>query len=61
MGCSCGGKRAQFQVVTENGKVVFTGTKATADAVAKRYANSTVQEAGTPTAAKSVPEPSATP
>jgi hypothetical protein len=46
MGCSCGGKRAQFEVVAENGKMVFTGTKATADAVAKRYENSQVREKG---------------
>jgi hypothetical protein len=46
MGCSCGGKRQQFQVVAENGKVVFTGTKATAEAVAKRYANSSIREEG---------------
>lgn len=44
MGCSCGQKRAQFEVVAENGKVVFTGTKATAEAVSKRYDNSKVRE-----------------
>lgn len=47
MACSCGQKRQQFEVVAENGKVVFTGSKATAQAVAKRYEGAVVRENGT--------------
>ena len=50
MGCSCGQKRQQFEVVAENGKVVFTGSKATALAVSKRYDSSEVREKGTASA-----------
>ena len=49
MPCSCGGKaaagRKTFYVIAESGKSVFTSTsKATADAVARRYPNSKVQD-----------------
>ncbi|WP_225846899.1 hypothetical protein [Streptomyces sp. HPF1205] len=49
MGCSCGGKRAQWEVVADGGtgKVLFTGTEATAQAVSKRYTNSVVRKKGT--------------
>ena len=46
MACSCGQKRQQWEVVADNGKVVFTGSKATAQAVSKRYDNSKVREKG---------------
>lgn len=54
MGCSCGGKRAQFEVVADggNGRVLFTGTQATAQAVSKRYTNSVVREKGAATTTK---------
>lgn len=53
MACGCNkGPRTQFEVVAENGKVVFTSpTKATADTVSKRYPNSTVRPQGTGTPA----------
>ncbi|MFJ8695493.1 hypothetical protein [Streptomyces roseolilacinus] len=49
MGCSCGHKRRLWEVVADggSGKVLFTGSKATADAVSKRYGNSVVREKGT--------------
>lgn len=48
MACSCGQKRQQYEVVANggSGKVLFTGSKATADAVSKRYAASVVREKG---------------
>jgi hypothetical protein len=55
MACSCGQKRQQFEVVAENGKVVFTGSKATAQAVAKRYDNSEVRERGAAQAETATP------
>ncbi|MDH6189134.1 hypothetical protein EES44_24330 [Streptomyces sp. ADI96-15] len=46
MACACKGKRQQFEVVAaDGGKVLFTsGSEATAKAVSKRYAGSTVRE-----------------
>ena len=45
MPCSCQGKREQYEVVTAAGKVVFTsGSKPTAQAVSRRYPESTVRE-----------------
>lgn len=47
MACACKGKRQQFEVVADDGsgKVLFTsGSEATAKAVSKRYAGSTVRE-----------------
>ncbi|MDN3056854.1 hypothetical protein PH213_20330 [Streptomyces sp. SRF1] len=45
MPCACQNKRQQYEVVTEAGKVVFTsGSKPTAETVARRYAGSTVRE-----------------
>ncbi|MFI2300162.1 hypothetical protein ACH5AL_15165 [Actinacidiphila glaucinigra] len=45
MPCSCQSKKQQFEVVAQNGKVVFTSAnKATADTVAKRYPDSEVRE-----------------
>jgi hypothetical protein len=54
MGCSCAGKRAQFEVVADggNGRVLFTGTQATAQAVSRRYDGSVVREKGAATTAK---------
>ncbi|BCK66459.1 hypothetical protein Srufu_004120 [Streptomyces libani subsp. rufus] len=48
MGCSCGHKRRQWEVVADggSGKVLFTGSKAIADTVSKRYYNSVVREKG---------------
>lgn len=51
MGCACKGKKTQFQVIADggNGKVLFSsGSKATAEAVSKRYPNSKVVDPGTP-------------
>lgn len=51
MPCSCNKKGtagAGFEVITPNGKVVYTSTsKPTAQAVSKRYAGSRVEPAGT--------------
>lgn len=54
MGCSCGGKRAQWEVVSDggSGRVLFTGTQATAQAVSKRYDGSVVREKGAATTAQ---------
>ncbi|MFF2964236.1 hypothetical protein ACFVT1_36335 [Streptomyces sp. NPDC057963] len=56
MACSCQKNRQQYEVVAAGGKVVFTtGSKPTADSVAKRYPGSEVREkakAGATTAAK---------
>jgi hypothetical protein len=54
MACSCGQKRQQFEVVADggSGKVLFTGSKATAYAVSRRYENSQVREKGAAQAAK---------
>lgn len=55
MGCACNQKRQQFEVVGQGGagKVLFSsGSKATADAVAKRYPGSTVRTKGEAPAAK---------
>lgn len=44
MACNCTSK-GQWEVVAVSGKVVFTNTsKATAEAVARRYPESTVRE-----------------
>ncbi|MYX39025.1 MULTISPECIES: hypothetical protein [unclassified Streptomyces] len=61
MPCSCQSKRQQFEVVAQNGKVVFTSAnKATAEAVGKRYPDSEVREKGkTPADAKVGKEPDA--
>lgn len=50
MGCSCGHRHRQWEVVADggSGKVLFTGSKATADIVSRRYRNSVVREKGTP-------------
>ncbi|MCY0957733.1 hypothetical protein [Streptomyces sp. H27-H5] len=69
MGCACNKNkgRQQFEVIAENGRVVFTsGNKATADTVAGRYPNSEVKARGdagtTPpaAAAKTLPAAPAT-
>ncbi|MFE4796228.1 hypothetical protein ACFRFL_14195 [Streptomyces sp. NPDC056708] len=46
MACACQKKRQQWEVVADggSGKVMYSGTKATATAVAKRYPNSVVRE-----------------
>ena len=55
MGCSCNKKREQFEVVTPNGKVVFTSaSRPTADAVAKRYPGSSVRPTGAKTATAAI-------
>ncbi|MCM1964844.1 hypothetical protein [Streptomyces sp. G1] len=62
MACACGNKnKGKFQVIASNGKTVFTsGSKDTADGVAKRYPGSKVEEVGKPaTAAKTDPTPAA--
>ncbi|MEU1623105.1 hypothetical protein ABZ479_38170 [Streptomyces sp. NPDC005722] len=61
MACSCQSKKQQLEVVTPNGKVVFTtGNKATAEAVGKRYPGSEVREKGkTPADGKAEKEPGA--
>lgn len=47
MGCGCKGNRKQFEVVTAEGKVVYTSTsEPTAKAVARRYEGSTVRPKG---------------
>ncbi|WP_284576806.1 hypothetical protein [Streptomyces sp. 2P-4] len=52
MGCACNKNKRQYEVVAENGKVVFTsGIEATANTVAKRYPGSTVREQPKATAA----------
>ncbi|QKW06938.1 hypothetical protein HUT18_11570 [Streptomyces sp. NA04227] len=49
MPCACKGKREQFEVVTEAGKVVFTsGSQPTANAVSKRYKGSSVRPKAKP-------------
>lgn len=59
MGCSCQNKRQTFEVVAENGRVVFSsGSEPTARAVAGRYPNSEVRkkgEAGTTTTTTTAP------
>ncbi|MFD4314996.1 hypothetical protein [Streptomyces sp. NPDC058548] len=47
MGCSCAKNKPQWQVVADNGegRVLFTSSsEATAKAVSKRYAGSSVRE-----------------
>ncbi|MEC3995165.1 hypothetical protein VSR01_17145 [Actinacidiphila sp. DG2A-62] len=46
MGCACGNKnKTTYKVTTPEGKVVYSSTsKPTAEAVAKRYKDSTVEE-----------------
>ncbi|MFF7211657.1 hypothetical protein ACFZAU_14160 [Streptomyces sp. NPDC008238] len=53
--------KQQFEVVTPNGKVVFTtGNKATAEAVGKRHQGSEVREKGkTPADGTAEKEPGA--
>lgn len=47
MGCGCKKGRQQFEVVTAEGKVVYTSTsEPTAKAVARRYEGSTVRPKG---------------
>ena len=47
MACSCQSKRQQYEVVTTEGKVVFTSSNmATANTVSRRYPGSTVREKG---------------
>lgn len=60
MPCSCGGKaaagRKTYYVIAENGKSVFdSSSKATADAVARRYPNSKVQDSAPSNSATQVP------
>ncbi|MFV2118326.1 hypothetical protein ACE14D_07710 [Streptomyces sp. Act-28] len=57
MGCSCGHERRLWEVVADggSGKVLFTGSKASADVVSKRYANSVVREKGTAGRASATP------
>ncbi|WP_381792978.1 hypothetical protein [Streptomyces niveus] len=55
MSCGCKNKRQQWEVVADDGKgkVLFPGgTKATADAVSKRYKGSVVREKAKPEPAK---------
>ncbi|MFJ6014468.1 hypothetical protein [Streptomyces sp. NPDC092952] len=47
MGCSCAKKRQQYEVVADggNGKVLYSSvSKATSDAVSRRYEGSIVRE-----------------
>ncbi|MFI9026308.1 hypothetical protein [Streptomyces sp. NPDC053560] len=45
MGCACKDKRQKYEVVGTTGKVLFrSGSKATAQAVSRRYPGSTVEE-----------------
>lgn len=45
MACACQKNRKQYEVVSEAGKVVYSGTsEPTARAVAKRYPGSKVRE-----------------
>lgn len=47
MGCGCKKGRQQFEVVTADGKVVYTSTsEATAKSVGRRYEGSTVRPKG---------------
>lgn len=49
MACGCKKNKQTFEVVAENGKVVFqSSSKPTADTVSGRYPNSTVREQGKP-------------
>jgi hypothetical protein len=49
--CGCQKNKQQWEVVTASDKVVYTSTsKATAEAVSKRYPGSTVREKGKATA-----------
>lgn len=50
MGCSCAHQRRLWEVVADggSGKVLFTGPRASANAVSKRYVNSIVREKGVP-------------
>ena len=55
MACSCQGKKQQFEVVSSAGKVLFTtGSKATAEAVSRRYEGSEVRERGKPAQRKTI-------
>ncbi|MFF9352298.1 hypothetical protein [Streptomyces sp. NPDC014734] len=45
MACACKNKNNRHEVV-QNGKVVYQGNKATAQAVAKRYPGSEVRPVG---------------
>lgn len=59
MGCGCKKARQQFQVITADGKTVYSSTsEATAKAVAKRYPGSEVKPsapAGAAPAARAKP------
>ena len=58
MGCACNKNKNQWQVVAGDGteRVLFTSTsEATAKAVSKRYANSTVREKPKETPAAAAP------
>lgn len=55
MACNCGKGKTGFQVIASNGNVVYESTsKATADAIGRRYPGSTVRD-------KSAPAPVAAP
>ena len=56
MACKCGKKKAQYEVVSAGGKVVYrTGIKHLADSVSeKRYPGSTVREKEPPAKATAV-------